>query len=321
VSGNIDRKFAKLKELGFVGDTASMETEFYLAKGATSNSRTDAEYEFLGGLGFEGALNDRWYAYLTSLGYTGSVDDMIGSFWLNDASLGGGYPPFTDVDLLLHCDTATFPDSSLNARSTTPLGGLGISTASKFGAGAGSYNQNNTRLQVGAADDWTYLHNPTALWTFEAWVFNVDAGSNPVVFATSFGNSQRGVQLRVGTSNQVLFEINRGVSSSPVLSGSTATNLITPNVWHHLAVCCDLNEASNNVFIFVNGIRRATLSKIAGRTPSSSAPSSTLTIGGATFLDPGTAVWLGRIDEIRITKNQRLYDADFTPPTEAFPDS
>jgi hypothetical protein len=79
---NTDAKYAALVRQGFSGDTDSMETAYYLANGATSNSRTDAEREFLlSQVGVtDAANNDMWYQFL-SVTYSGSVDDMLQEYW------------------------------------------------------------------------------------------------------------------------------------------------------------------------------------------------------------------------------------------------
>jgi hypothetical protein len=82
VTTNTDAKHDALVRLGYSGDTDSMETTYYLANGATSNSRTDAEREFL--LAKPGIVDssntDMWNQFLSAT-YAGSVDDMLRQYW------------------------------------------------------------------------------------------------------------------------------------------------------------------------------------------------------------------------------------------------
>ena len=69
---------------------------FYLANGATSGDRDDAEREFLVARGITaGHVEDMWYAYLVSLGYTGeTLPDMLHKWW-DSITL---FDTFTDAD-------------------------------------------------------------------------------------------------------------------------------------------------------------------------------------------------------------------------------
>lgn len=81
---NTTAKYAGLTRNGFTGTQEDRELAFYQANGATSNSLTDAEDQFLVTKGFTvGTVDDKWTAYLVSLGYTGSKDDMINRWWGN----------------------------------------------------------------------------------------------------------------------------------------------------------------------------------------------------------------------------------------------
>jgi hypothetical protein len=74
--------YDSLRLLGYTGTVTDMLLQYYLARGATSNSLTDAEIEFLGVKGFTtGTIDDRWTNYLISLGYSGTITDMKYQYW------------------------------------------------------------------------------------------------------------------------------------------------------------------------------------------------------------------------------------------------
>jgi hypothetical protein len=313
VSGNIDRKFAKLKELGFVGDTASMETEFYLAKGATSNSRTDAEYEYLGGLGFDGALNDRWYAYLTSLGYTGSVDDMLPLFWLNDANIAPPGPTdaeFANVQLLLSMNgengSSVFTDSSSASRLVTAVNATITTDFSKFGGSSGNFNATNRRVTVNDAPE---LRMGSSNFTFEAWVYLPSSGNGSFRIladkSEASGSQTQEFSPLINPTNTVNF---RYAIATNEWVNPTTTLAIPANTWTHLA----FTRSGSTFRGFIGGVLAVT-----------STSSSPLT-GGGTAWRFGSDVTasnglLGFIDDLRLTKGVARYTETFTPPTEPSP--
>jgi len=74
--------YDSLRLLGYTGTVTDMLLQYYLARGATSNSLTDAELEFLITKGFTtGTVDDRWVDYLNSLGYVGTITDMKYQYW------------------------------------------------------------------------------------------------------------------------------------------------------------------------------------------------------------------------------------------------
>ena len=61
---------------------------FYLANGATSQNRVDAEYEFLLARGVTSAyINDMWEEFFTTLGYIGALSDKKYQWWSAGAPL------------------------------------------------------------------------------------------------------------------------------------------------------------------------------------------------------------------------------------------
>ena len=100
-----DAKFETLRTAGFTGVVNDMLLPFYKLHGATANSLQDAEREFLFAQGAALAnVNDMWFELLGGLGFEGSLNDRLLLFWLAGADpdanniyvnfeLAGGDPP------------------------------------------------------------------------------------------------------------------------------------------------------------------------------------------------------------------------------------
>jgi len=82
MSLNTDAKFNALRSLAYEGTSEDMELAYFQDNGATSNNLIDAEQQFLAAQGYtSGTIADRWFNYLRAEGYTGSVIDMWIGFW------------------------------------------------------------------------------------------------------------------------------------------------------------------------------------------------------------------------------------------------
>lgn len=82
MSLNTDAKFNALRSLAYEGTSEDMELAYFQDNGATSNSLIDAEQQFLASQGYtSGTIMDRWFNYLRAEGYTGTVTDMWTQFW------------------------------------------------------------------------------------------------------------------------------------------------------------------------------------------------------------------------------------------------
>lgn len=65
-----DLKYKMLGDLGYSGSLDDRRFSFYKANGAVSYDINDAEFEWLGGLGFtQTSIRDRWNAYLNTIGF------------------------------------------------------------------------------------------------------------------------------------------------------------------------------------------------------------------------------------------------------------
>lgn len=211
----------------------------------------------------------------------------------------GGDEHFASVVLLMHFEGAdgstTFTDSSTANRAMTAVGSTQIDTAQKkYGNAAGLFSSSS--LTAAASNDFSFGTNDLTLEFFLR--YNTNA-SFQVPFSL---NDSTANLLRIQSGNTVLF-IAGGVT---IFSNSITT--LANGVWYHLAI----TRSGNTWRLFVDGTIALTATASA-------------TVGGNFMLrigDYSAGNFLnGWLDEYRITKGVARYTANFTPPTEAFPDS
>lgn len=215
----------------------------------------------------------------------------------------GADPYFSNVSLLMHGDgtngSTTFVDSSSNNFTITPVGNAQISTTqSKFGGasmyfdGSGDYLtvSNNVDLQFGTGD-----------FTIEGW-FYVFSQDKTYLSLFSLGSYVSGILLRRQATGTDRLYIN-----------STAYNydqtFFPASTWVHIA----LTRQSGSINLWIDGTSRLSVAN-------SSSISPTLDLYIGTSQHALADVWNGYIDDLRITKGVARYTANFTPPTEPFPD-
>ena len=189
----------------------------------------------------------------------------------------------------------------------TAGGNAQISTAqSKFGGSSIAFDGSGDRVSVAnnAALDFG-----TGDFTVECWV-------NSAAILTSYlaqyahicgkGNGVAAATYALGFYQRKIAWAAQNV----VFQG--ATNL-TNNTWYHFAAC----RSGSALKLFVNGAQEHSGTDTTNYTSSQS-----FNAGDRQASDPSSQYPLnGYIDDLRITKGIARYTADFTPPTEAFPDS
>lgn len=227
---------------------------------------------------------------------------------------GDGDPPPTDptfskVSLLLPMDggsgSTTFTDEGPSELMISVAGGVEINTASSRFGGASALFPVSVSPQ--------YLSTPSsALFDFGALTpFTVEA-----FFSPSQSQINRGIFATRNDSNFSLFEIiceDTGLSwlignaslDAWADSSATVAGIISVDTWHHLAFVGD----GVNLRLFVDGMQRLTTPQ-----PSWGSANRQLFFGSG-----GTNNFTGRIDEVRVKKNEAVYTSNFTPPTAPFP--
>lgn len=217
-------------------------------------------------------------------------------------------PHYANVSLLLHCDGAngstTLTDNSPAPKTFTANGGAAISTAqSKFGSASAYLNGTGAYFQTPASTDFAFPGD----FTIEFWAWksaNGAAGYDTVVTTdTSDGSAVNGWFLELSTV--------RGISM--LTAGSVVIRVdVNPNdsVWHHWAV----TRAGSTVRAFKDGA-------LLGTSTYASAIAAAGPFGVGRSSSTVTYPFKGYIDDLRITKGVARYTANFTPPTEPFPDT
>ena len=227
---------------------------------------------------------------------------------------GGGGPTdphFASVSALLHFDGAdgstTFTDSGPHGHAFTPIGsGTSIiSTArSKFGGASGLFGGGGNISAAAHAS----LGFDTGDFCLEGWIYFDSPSGVPRMMGNLAGGGW-------ATNRWVIASISNGIqlyvynynAGSPLIS-STVTGI---SGWRHMAIA--RNASAWRLFI-------------DGALDASGTWSGSLDGGGAHSLHiassgtPGEA-FLGSLDDVRITKGVARYTADFTPPSDPFPDS
>jgi hypothetical protein len=210
-------------------------------------------------------------------------------------------PNFSSVSLLLHLDGTdggtTFTDSSSNAFTLTRGGNAELDTAIvKFGTAAAIWDGSGDFLRTPADTAFTF---GTGDFTIEFWSY----------FDGSFNTGASATLMSIGTFRAITY-----ISNTIRFRTDGGTNLITGNAlslstWYHIA----LTKSGNDHRLFVNGTQQ-------GSTYTST---TSYTVDRITFgaNNSGSFNYLGSMDEIRVTKGVARYTANFTAPTQAFPDS
>jgi hypothetical protein len=216
-------------------------------------------------------------------------------------------PDYAKVALLLHMDGAngstTFTDNSPTPKTVTAYGGAQISTADPiFGSGSGLFDGSNAYLQIADSADWAF---GSGLFTVELFVrFASVSGIQRIIGQSDSGSTDLGWQVQKNSSNVI---VANGGGSFPTLFGTTA---VTAGPRYHVALTGDGATAR----LFVNGVL-----EVSGAYTSVADSASVLGIGQLGAY--ATNRLNGRLDEVRITKGVARYTANFTPPTEPFPNT
>ena len=221
----------------------------------------------------------------------------------NFAPPPGGDPDFASVSLLLHCDgtngSTTFTDNSPSPKTVTPSGNTQITTTNpKFGTGAALFD--------GSGDHMAISHNTafnfgTGDFTIEFWARWTSKANFQVAY--TMGSAAGSVRIQTGDGNGLMtVTVGGGVTTTE--SGAQPD----AGVWYHYA----FTRASGTMRIFRDGVQRA-----SNTNAGSISQTATIYIGST-----GTgSSFNGRLDEVRVTAGIARYTSNFTPPTEAFPDS
>jgi hypothetical protein len=230
-------------------------------------------------------------------------------------------PYWRYVTLMLHgngtngAQNNTFLDSSTNNFTITRNGNTTQGTFSPFGSNWSNYfdGTGDFLSGIGTTSSFNFMHNSSALFTAECWVYLSSTASEQYLFANNDGgSSQIGCALSIVAGGALSLFITRGVSGvGNVTAYVVSTGTVPTNQWVHIAVTYDQSQASSNAKFYINGASAGTGNK-TGNTPSGSNATNTLTVGAAT--SGGLTPFNGYISNFRIN-NSIVYTAAFTPST------
>lgn len=205
---------------------------------------------------------------------------------------------YANVFLHLNCDgsdgSVTFTDQSPSARAITVFGNAQVDTAqSKFGDASAKFDGSGDYLKAANPS------NITGNLTFEFWVRFSSVGTGD--YKLLCGMDSWTILLRTADS-KITLNYTGAYPSDLIVSSAISTG-----VWYHIAW---VRSGSTNT-LYLDGVSQGTYT-------------ATNTIFGLDFYFGGSPFggWMnGHIDEIRCTRSEALYTANFTPPTAAFPTS
>jgi hypothetical protein len=213
-------------------------------------------------------------------------------------------PNFANVSLLLHMDgtngSTTFTDNSANTFTVTATGNAKLSTAQKkFGATSGLFDGSGDWITAPSVSAFSF---GTGDFTVEAWIYRVSVNLYSALLEIGNHANADSIIFLVGTNGITAY------SGGFLGSGTLATGQ-----WQHVA----WTRSSGTLRTFVDGTLTSTTS-FSGNLSSNS----NVSIGYGAGLNGGSTYYFnGYIDDLRITKGISRYNATFTPPTAAFPDS
>jgi hypothetical protein len=205
--------------------------------------------------------------------------------------------------LILHFDGTTFVDSSTNAYTVTANGNAALSaTQYKFGGKAAAFDGSDGFVTVTGANLAVGVGN----WAAQAWI-RLDAGNTNelaiIQFGTAFGDP--GLYVYPSGGDNLIAWLDDGLQFE-ALSGP-----IPDATWVHVLA----SKEGSTVRVFVGGIKSSSDYTISGSTATSNITATTVQVGGA---EAYTAIFAGYIDDVVIEPG-RVVDANFTPPTAAYP--
>jgi len=220
-------------------------------------------------------------------------------------------PYFSNVSLLLHMDgtagSQIFTDSSSNNFPLSVFGQTQVNTSIKmFGSGSALFDGSGDYLRVNSSLAFALGSN----FTIESWVYPTIMSPNDLTTIVDLRDSgtQHGTAVFLESSTGKVFFYD-GPANNVLLTNST----IPLNTWTHIAAV----RNGTTWQVYINGVLDS-----ATYTSSSNLDAARACFIGTAADGPGnTRNFTGYIDDLRITKGITRYTSNFTPPTQAFPNS
>ena len=226
-----------------------------------------------------------------------------------------GDDDFANVVLLLDGDGTsgddnnTFTDSSTNSYTITENGSVVQGSFSPYGDNWSNYfdGSGDYLSGIGSVSDFNFMHNTTALFTLEAWLYHTASGAVEFFFANARNSADVGILAAVNSSDKLNLNIYKGSSGNWVVAhASTAT--VPSNTWTH--ICIEWDYVSDSGTMYINGAVDSTFSKTSTATTSNAADSLYI---GKNKTDTAY-MFEGYISNLRVS-NSIVYGGAFTPST------
>jgi hypothetical protein len=229
---------------------------------------------------------------------------------------------------LLTCQSNRFIDNSGTVSSIT-VSGTAITPFSPFAptssysaaavGGSGYFDGSGDYLSgIGTTSSFNFMHNSTAAFTFECWVYPTVLPTSGTPTRLLFANQQSSGEIGVTVSLEysggnvyVNLFIARGVAGAWVINANS-TSTIAANTWTHIAITYDQSLASANAKFYINGVSAGTGNKTANA-PSSSNATYAAQIGA--FPSLSGYDFAGYISGLRIINSVQSISLPTAPPT------
>jgi len=207
----------------------------------------------------------------------------------------------TNTSLLLNGTNFGFLD---NAMKNTLIPGTAVRTTNaiyKYGTGSVYFNSTSITCRDNAD-----IRLAAGNFTIEFWIYAASYSAAYGIIGK--GAATTGWTINTTATGAVTFATDAGTGTNLLTSSTT----LTANTWAHVAVVRS-GSLTGNVKIYINGTAVAT-STVALTT---SYTNTDVMYIGADRL--GNTTFAGYLDDVRITKNNARYTANFTPPGGQFP--
>jgi hypothetical protein len=181
------------------------------------------------------------------------------------------------------------------------VGNAQISTSvKKYGTGSIAFDGSGDWLNAISSPNYGY---GTGNFTIEFWVYPTSSSGLKVLFDQRTGSSTSAVPTIYTSSGTIYYYVS---GNNRITGGS-----LSLNQWSHIAIC----RSGTSTKLFINGTQSG--STFTDTTTYLNAP---VRIGDGND-GAGPYPYSGYIDDLRITKGFARYTANFTPPTQAFPNN
>jgi len=252
-----------------------------------------------------------WYdATGTLLGYISNFRVVKGTavYTSNFTPPTAPFTAITNTSLLLSGTNAGIYDNAMENDVTT-VGSTQVSTSVvKYGTGSMKFNGTTDYLTIPYTPQYNF---GTSNWTVECWVNATSLSGGTICALNDFNNGgYASIRPQINTDGS-MYLLCASANPGWINTSTTATGLISTGTWYHIAAV----RNGSTFTLYINGTSQLTYT-------SSSALFSTGTyshIGCVFSGSSASGFFTGYIDDFRVTNGVARYTANFTPPTQAFP--